>query len=54
MIKKCKQCGSQLKADESNNLCENCRKQKRNSQEELKKIKSRNDPKAKRRDDRDE
>lgn len=29
MVKKCKQCGRQLTPDESNNLCENCRKNKR-------------------------
>ena len=32
MIKICKQCGGQLKPDENNKLCENCRKQKKNSQ----------------------
>lgn len=37
MIKKCKQCGCQLKPDENNKLCENCRKKKRNSQEEVNK-----------------
>lgn len=38
MIKKCKQCGKQLSPAESNNVCENCRKQKRNTQSEIKKI----------------
>lgn len=32
MIKKCKQCGCKLTPDESNKLCENCRKNKRNKQ----------------------
>jgi len=36
MIKKCKQCGRQLKPDESNNLCENCRQGKRDRQAEEK------------------
>ena len=37
MIKKCKQCGCQLKLGESNNICENCRKQKRDAQSEVNK-----------------
>lgn len=35
MIKKCKQCGRQLKPDESNGVCENCRKRKRDAQAEV-------------------
>ena len=35
MIKKCKQCGCQLKSEESNGICGNCRKQKKNSQAEV-------------------
>ena len=35
MIKKCKQCGCQLKPGENNNVCENCRKKKRDSQAEV-------------------
>lgn len=38
MIKKCKQCGKQLVPSESNNICENCRKKKRDAQSEVKKI----------------
>ena len=32
MIKICKQCGGQLKPEENNKLCENCRKQKKKLQ----------------------
>lgn len=35
MIKKCKQCGCQLKSGESNGVCENCRKKKRDVQAEV-------------------
>ena len=35
MIKKCRQCGSQLKPSESNEICEKCRKQKRDAQAEV-------------------
>jgi len=35
MIKKCKQCGSQLKSGESNGICETCRKKKRDAQAEV-------------------
>ena len=35
MIRKCKQCGSLLKSGEINQLCENCRKNKRDSQSEV-------------------
>jgi len=34
MIKKCKQCGSQLLPGESNQFCENCRNRKREMQVE--------------------
>jgi hypothetical protein len=34
MIKKCKQCGSILASDESNNFCKNCRAGKKDRQEE--------------------
>ena len=37
MIKKCKQCGVELKSGENNGLCENCRKNKRDSQAEVNK-----------------
>jgi len=40
MIKTCKQCGSVLKADESNNVCSNCRKDKKNRQEEMRLLKA--------------
>ncbi|QHI71169.1 toprim domain-containing protein [Aminipila terrae] len=32
MIKKCKQCGKVLTSGESNNVCDNCRKLKRDKQ----------------------
>ncbi len=35
MIKKCKQCGKQLKPGESNGVCDNCRKQKKNARDEV-------------------
>lgn len=38
MIKKCKQCGCKLKPEESNNLCENCRRNKRNKRLEEKNL----------------
>jgi Zn finger protein HypA/HybF involved in hydrogenase expression len=46
MIKKCKQCGRQLRPDESNNLCEKCRQRKRDMQAE-EKIKRRERDKTK-------
>jgi uncharacterized OB-fold protein len=41
MIKKCKQCGSQLKPGESNEICENCRRKKRDAQAEVNLIRKR-------------
>ena len=32
MIKKCKQCGKALKSGENNNICDNCRKNKKDAQ----------------------
>lgn len=47
MIKKCKQCGRQLRPEESNNLCEQCRQRKRNMQAE-EKLQKETDKKKKR------
>lgn len=37
MIKKCKQCGCELKPSENNNVCQNCRLKKKDIQAEARK-----------------
>jgi len=37
MIKKCKQCGAELKPSESNQVCQKCREKKKDQQVELRK-----------------